>query len=128
MSANERSVSNILQDIIRDIQEIVRSEVRLAKIEIRDEATKAKSAGSLLAVGALTVIFAVFFLLVTAVDALSLVMPNWAAALIVAGVLVIIAAATINAGMKHFRKIHPLPERTVEILKENVEWAKQQTK
>jgi hypothetical protein len=30
--------------------------------------------------------------------------------------------------MKHFRRVHFTPERTVETLKENVEWARQQTK
>ena len=45
MPANERSFADVFQDIVRNIQEIVRSEVRLAKTEIRDEAAKAKSAG-----------------------------------------------------------------------------------
>jgi uncharacterized membrane protein YqjE len=128
MSASERSVSHILRDIIRDFQEIVRSELRLAKSELRDEARKAKSATVLITVGALTALFALLFLLVTSVDALSLVMPHWAAALIVAVVLGIIAGATLRAGMKHLRHVHPTPARTVETLKENVEWAKQQTK
>ncbi len=128
MPANERPVSDVLQDIVRNIQEIVRSEVRLAKREVRDEATKAKSAGLRLAVGALTAIFALLFLLLTAVYALSIVMPNWAAALIVSAALAIVAGAMLSAGRNRFKKIHPTPERTVESLKENVEWVKQQTK
>jgi uncharacterized integral membrane protein len=128
MTASERSVSNILQDIIRDFQEIVRSEVRLAKSEFKDEAKKAKYATVLITVGAVTALFAFLFLLVTLVDALSLFMPHWAAALIVAFALTIIAGGMLRAGIKHFRHIHPTPQRTVETLKENVEWARQQTK
>ena len=128
MTASERSFSDILQDIIRDFQEIMRSEVRLAKREIRDEAKKAKSAAVLITLGTLTALFAFLFLLVTVVDALSVVMPHWAAALIVAVGLAITATGTLSAGMKHFRRVHPTPERTVQTLKENVEWARQQTK
>jgi len=43
--ANSRSVTEVLQDVIGNIQEMVRSEVRLAKTEIRQEAIKAKSSG-----------------------------------------------------------------------------------
>jgi uncharacterized membrane protein YqjE len=128
MPANERSTSEVLQDIIRNIQEIVRSEVRLAKIEIRDEATKAKSATQLIAAGAVTATFAVLFLLLTVFYALAIVMSFWAAALIVGFALSIIAGLTLSAGIKRFKQIHPTPERTVETIKENVEWAKQQTK
>jgi hypothetical protein len=98
MTASERSVSHILRDIIRDFQEIVRSELRLAKSEFRDEARKAKSATVLITGGALTALFALLFLLITFVDALSLVMPNWAAALIVAVALAIIAGGGAQGG------------------------------
>jgi hypothetical protein len=42
--------------------------------------------------------------------------------------LAIAASGAGAAGLKRFRQIHPTPERTVETLKENVEWAQQQTK
>ncbi|MBV9769676.1 MAG: phage holin family protein [Bryobacterales bacterium] len=128
MAANERSVSDVLQNIIQNIQEIVRSEVRLAKAELRDEAAKAKSASLAIAIGAVVAIYAVLFLLLTVVYALSLVMPNWAAALIVGILLAIAAGVTLASGLKQFKRVHPTPQRTVETLKENVEWAKQQSK
>ena len=128
MAAGDRSVSDVLQDIIRNVQEIVRSEVRLAKTEIREEAAKTKSSGLLLGAGAVAAIFALLFLLLTIVYALALVMPNWAAALIVGAALAVVASVIFTAGLKQFKQIHPTPERTVETIKENVEWAKQQTK
>jgi len=128
MAVNERSVSDILQAIIRDTQEIVRNEVRLAKTEIREEASKAKSAGLWTAVGAITALFATLFLLLTIVYALSGVMPNWAAALVVAVALAIASSVTLSQGIHRFKSVHPTPERTVESIKENVEWVKQQTK
>jgi uncharacterized membrane protein YqjE len=128
MAAEERSISDVLQDIIRNVQEIVRSEVRLAKTEIREEVGRAKVAALLLGGGAVTAIFAILFFLLMIVYALALVMPSWAAALIVAALLAIGASVMLAGGLNRFKQIHTLPERTVETIKENVEWAKQQTK
>jgi uncharacterized membrane protein YqjE len=124
----DRSFSEVLQDIVRHTQEIVRSEVRLAKVELREEVGKTKSSVVMLGAGAVTAFFASFFLLFMIVDALSLVMPSWAAALIVAVVLAVAAAVMLSTGMKRYREIHAVPQRTVETVKENMEWAKQQTK
>ena len=128
MVPSDRSISDILQDVLRNLQDIVRSEVRLAKTEVRQEIVKAKSAALLMAAGALCGVFALFFLLLAGVYALSLVVPGWAAALIVTGALMLIAAITVVAGLKQFKRIHPTPEKTVGTMKENVEWAKQQVK
>ena len=127
-AAGNRGLSDVLQDIVRNVQEIVRSEVRLAKTEFREEAAKAKDSGILLAVGAVTGIFAILFLLLTMVYALALVMPNWAAALIVGAALAIVTSILLTVGLKRFKRIHPTPEHTVESIKENVAWAKQRTK
>ncbi|MEO8369077.1 MAG: phage holin family protein [Candidatus Solibacter sp.] len=124
----ERSISDVVQDIFRNIQEMLRSEVRLAKTELREEAVKAKATGVLIGAGAVSAIFALFFLLLMTVYALTRVVPDWAAALIVAGFMATVAGLMLNAGMKRLRQLHPTPERTIENIKENVEWVKQKTK
>jgi uncharacterized membrane protein YqjE len=128
MALLDRSISEVLQNIVRNVQDIVRSEVRLAKTEIIEEAGKAKTAGLLLGTGAVAAIFASFFFLLMVVYALTRVMPDWAAALTVGIVLAIVGGTLLSAGVKRFKEIHPTPERTVETIKENVEWAKQQSK
>ena len=128
MAPGDRSISDVLQDIIRNVQEIVRSEVRLAKTEIREELDKARSSALLLGAGAATAMFAVLFLLLTVVYALALVMPEWAAAMLVGAALAAVAIVLFAAGLKRFKQIHPTPARTVETIKENVEWARQHTK
>src|SRR3977135_666811 len=127
MPSGDRSIAVVLQDIIRDVQDIVRSEVRLAKTELREEVTKARSASVLVGIGVLAGILTVFFLLLTAVYALSLIVPDWVAALIVAAGVAIVAGGTRGTGLKQFKTVHTAP-KTVASLKENVEWAKQQTK
>ena len=128
MAVADRSFSDVFQDIIRNLQEMVRSEVRLAKTEIQEEVVKAKSSMGLLGAGAVSAIFAILFLLLMIVYALALVMPGWAAALIVGASLAVIACVTLTMGVKRFKQIHATPERTVETIKDNIEWAKQQTK
>lgn len=128
MAEVERSLTEVLQDIVRNLQQIVRSEVELAKTEIRDEISKTKTSLALLAAGAVVGIFAFLFLLVTLVEALALVIPGWAAALIVGVVLAVIAAVLYSGGVKRFKQVHAKPERTVETIRENVEWARQQAK
>jgi uncharacterized membrane protein YqjE len=124
----DRSFTEVLADIVRNIQEILRSEIRLAKTEVRQEMVKTKSAAALLGGGAVAGLFAALFMLLAIVYALIRVMPDWAAALVVAVVMGIAAAIALAAGQKQFRQVHPAPDKAVHSIKENVEWIQQQTK
>jgi hypothetical protein len=61
------------------------------------------------------------------VFALSLLVPEWAAALIVGAGVGAIAALFVGTGVKRFKAVRATP-KTVASVKENVEWAKQLTK
>jgi hypothetical protein len=117
-----------VQDILRNVQEILRSEVRLAKAEIRHEATKAAASALWLTVGVVGVLSAWMFLLWTAAYALATILPMWAATLVIAVVMAAAGSVLIAAGLRRFTQITPMPERTIESLKENLEWMKQPTK
>ncbi len=125
---NGRSIADVLQDILANVQGIIRAEVRLAKTEVTEEATKAGRAAGLLAGGAVSALFAVWLLLLTLLFALAIAMPMWAAALILFVITGIATALLLTAGKKRFKAVHPTPEKTIETMKENVEWAKSQTK
>jgi uncharacterized membrane protein YqjE len=127
VSTNDRPISAVLQDIVHNIQDIVRAEMRLAKTEVGEEIAKARSAATLVSVGAVAAMFSALFALFSIVYALSLVMPGWAAALIVAVVVGVVAAVAIVLGLKQFKTIRAAP-KTASSLKENVTWAKQLTK
>ena len=126
--AADRSVSDVLQDIVRNVQDILRSEVRLAKAEIRQEATKAASSALWVTFGLVGVLSAWMFLLWTAAYALSTILPMWAATLVIAVAMAAVGGALIAAGFRRFARVTPMPERTIESLKENFEWMKQPTK
>jgi Putative Actinobacterial Holin-X, holin superfamily III len=123
-----RSVSDVLQDILRDVQDILRSEVRLAKAEIRQEVTQAASSALWVTVGVAGVLSAWMFLLWTAVYALGTILPMWAATLVIAVAMAGAGGVLIAAGLRRLTRINPVPERTMESLKENLEWMKQPTK
>lgn len=113
-AASDRSVSEVLHDIVSNLQTIVRSEVRLAKTEIQEEASRAKAALFLILGGAVTAVLAAVFVLLAAVFALIRVVPAWAAALIVGAVVAIIAGLLLSAGTKRFKQLNAAPHRTAQ--------------
>ena len=125
MAVGERSITDVLQDIVGNVQDIVRSEVRLAKSEMVVELAKVKTAAPMLIVGSVAGLLAALFLTWTIVYALAFVVPMWAAALIVTALLAIVGGMTATAGLKILKRVNP-PERTIASVKENVQWAKQQ--
>ncbi|MDQ6677382.1 MAG: phage holin family protein [Acidobacteriota bacterium] len=123
----DRSIASVLQDIVANIQQIVKSEVRLAKAEATEEIGKAGKASKSLAAGAALALYALGFLLLCCMYLLAMVVPSWVAALIVAVVVGAIAVFLVLGGIKEFKRVHA-PEQTIASVKENVEWAKAQTK
>jgi len=126
IAERERPLKDVVQGIIGNVQDIIRSEVRLAKAELADQAAKARSALTVTGVGALAGVYSVALLLVTSVLALATAMPAWMAALIVAVVTGIGAAILTSIGLRRLRTVHPTPEKAIHSVKENVRWAKEQ--
>jgi uncharacterized membrane protein YqjE len=127
MAIAERSISTVLHDIVSNVQDIVRSEIRLAKSEITEEAGKASSAAVVIGAAVLMLAFGMVFALLAVFFALSAVMPQWAAALIIAVGESAVAAILLGVGIKRLKSVRAAP-KTAATLKENIEWAKQPTR
>jgi uncharacterized membrane protein YqjE len=125
-TSNGRTMSEVLQDIVANVQAIVRSEFRLAKVEIHEETTKAVRSSIPLVMGVLLSLYALGFILLAVVHALSLVVDAWLAALIVGFGVLVISMILVSVGRKRFKQVKVLPEKTVVTVKENVQWAKHQ--
>ncbi|HET9558816.1 MAG TPA: phage holin family protein [Actinomycetota bacterium] len=123
----DRSLGELLKQLSEQTTRLVHQELELAKAELTQ---KGKQAGmgagmfggagalGLAALGALTACF---------ILALNAVMPAWLAALIVAVVYGIIAFVLVKQGQAKIRQATPpVPEQTIETVKEDVEWAKTQ--
>lgn len=119
-----RSVGELLGQVTGDLSKLMRQEVALAKVELKEEAAKAGKAGGLLggagAVGYLVLVFLSLALMFALDNAMGI---GWAA-LLTAVVLGIIAAVLFVIGRGKLKQVNPKPEQTVETLKEDVQWAK----
>jgi uncharacterized membrane protein YqjE len=124
---NERTVPDVLHDIIGNIQEILRSEFQLAKTEIKEEAGEASAPALTLGMGVVLALYAVGLLLLALVYALAMHMAMWSAALLVGVSLALVAMLLINWGLERLKRVNAKSERTIASLKENVLWAKKQS-
>lgn len=124
----QRSVPEVLQDIIGNFEQIIRSEMRLAKTEVREEAAKAVKPGINLGIGIVLGFYGVGFLLLATVYGLATVTANWLAAVIVGGVVAIVGVILVSAAMSKLKRLDPTPDKTIRSMEENVQWAKDQTK
>jgi uncharacterized membrane protein YqjE len=125
---NGRSIGTVLKDIVGNVQQIVRSEIRLASVEVRQEAGKAGQSAALLMVGGAIAVLALGCALIAAISLLATIVALWSAALIVAAVTGVVGAGFIAAGMKRMRQITMTPTRTLAALEENIPWAKAPTR
>jgi hypothetical protein len=122
------SLGDLVSELTGDLSKLMRQELELAKAEIRQEATKAGKATGMLAAAGFAGYLTTVLLSLALVFALGAVMPLGWAALIVAVLWGIAGAVLYSTGRARLRTVNPKPERTVETLKEDAEWAKHPTK
>jgi len=130
-AATDEGSRQRLQDLIRsigaDLSLLIRQQVALAKQELRGIAAEKATGGGLLAAAAILGLFVIGFLGLAGAAALDLVLPRWAALLIVGGVYLLLAVIAAVVGRRALAA-PTTPERTKQIVKEDVEWAKQTLK
>ena len=125
---DQRSTPALMRAIASDTSTLVRKEVELARREIVEAlVARAKAAGAMGAAG-VCLLIALGFGGAAAARALDGVVSAWAARLIVAGGFVLIAAVAGTIAMLRAKNPPLAPEKTVETVKEDVEWAKAQLK
>lgn len=120
----DESLGQIVSEIAGDMSTLVRQEIALAKAEVTEDAKRAGKAGGMFAGAGLAGWMLVLFASMAAMWALGEVMALGWAALIVAAIWAVIAAVLAMRGRQEMRQVSPKPERTVETLKEDVQWAK----
>ncbi len=122
----KRPLGAVITSAIDGTRTLVRKQVELAKIEMTEAVSvRAKGAG-MMAGAAVMALFALGFAAAAGAAALDLVLPTWAAILIVAGVFVAIAGVLALIGRKAIKNAPTTPEQTQETLKEDARWARQQ--
>lgn len=115
-----------LADISKDVRVLAQQELQLAKAEM---AQQVKISSRALALGVIAGVFGFFtlaFLSLAVMFALDLVLPLWAAALAITGILAILTISAGSIAYQQFRQIRLIPQRTLKSVKEDVEWARSQ--
>jgi uncharacterized membrane protein YqjE len=126
---DDRSVSDLTKELLRDVSELVRREVDLAKVELAEKVKKLGTGIGLAVVGAVLLLVALGALTATAIVALATTLATWLAALIVTIVVGVIGAIVLMMGMRVLRRgTPPVPEQTVESVKEDIAWVKTRAK
>lgn len=121
MAQPDRPISEILENIVRNVQEIVRSEMRLAKVELRRDAQQVFNSTTWMAIGAVCALLGSAVLVGAAVAALAIVLPVWGAALLIGIALAIVAAVLIKVGSRRFSQAMQAPlAQTMESLNETM--------
>ncbi len=117
----KRSLVELLTSLPEQVQSLVQREIDLVKTEIIEK-LKALGVGAGLLLGALvTVLFFIGVLLTLAIIGLSYVMPDWAAALVVAGVLLVIAVILGLVGYRVLQKgIPPVPSEAIASIQKDI--------
>jgi hypothetical protein len=122
----ERPLGELLSDLVNETTTLVRNEVALAKVELTQKATKVgRNIGSLVIGGAIgyAALLAVCAAVILLLDN---VMPAWAAALIVGAIVGSVAWLFISKAISELKKMDLKPQETVESLKEDAQWIKEQ--
>jgi len=125
--SNHRTIGDILKDIGGVLQQMIRSEIRLAGTEVAESARQAKSSALLFAGGGMLGIYGVGFVLLAALFALNLVLPAWLSALILGLVLLGAACIGIAKARQSLTKVRA-PRKTMQTVKEDFQWMTEQLK
>jgi len=123
--APNESVTTLVTGILADAQELVKQQFQLFKHELRSDLNKTKEASLLLGVGVGLGLAGVLLLGLAAAYLLQWLIPTlplWTCFGICGLMLVAGAAGLWYAGTLKFESINPVPEESVQALKENVQW------
>jgi hypothetical protein len=131
-TTSEPGFTTLVRDIVHDVEDLVKHQIRFARAEIKEDLRKSKEAAAVLALGVGIAFLGVLFLGTTLVHLLHWLtgppgidlagLPLWGCHAIVAVVFLIAGAGLCLLGRKMFASFTHLPEQTAQTIKENVEW------
>jgi hypothetical protein len=127
-SRDDRSLGELFSELAQETSTLVRQEVNLAKTEMSQKASTAGKHLGVLAAGGALAYAGLLAILAGVIALLNDVMPLWASALLVGIVVAIVGYLLIRKGLDALKRDDFAPRETIETLKEDQQWAKEQTK
>ena len=124
-STHDASASELVKQLSEQTSRLVKQEMELAKAELSEKGKQAGIGAGLLGGGGVFALYALGALTAAMIAALSLAMETWLAALIVTVVWAAVAGVMALLGKSRVQKsTPPIPEQSVESVKEDVQWTK----
>jgi hypothetical protein len=121
----DRPLGEVAKNLTSDVSLLVRQEIELAKAEMSQKARTAAPGIGMFGGAGIVGLCAAGALTAFAVLVFSIFLPEWAAALIVGAVLAAVAVVLARQGKERVADAgKPIPEQTIETVKEDVEWTK----
>ncbi|WP_205634940.1 phage holin family protein [Mycolicibacterium elephantis] len=117
----DASIGELMGQLSTQTSRLVRDEMRLAQKEFQESAKHAGIGAGLFSVAGLLAFFGIATFLTAGIAALALVLPVWAAALIVGGALFVAAGIAALVGRKQTDEVTPAAPRTVETVKADID-------
>jgi len=125
----DQSIGELVKELAAETSTLVRQELDLAKAEMTERGRQASKGAGMLGAAAAVSLLAAGALTACVIVALDLVMATWLAALIVTVVCGAVAGVLAMTGRKQMREAAPpVPEQTIDSVKEDVQWAKTRTR
>jgi len=122
---DDASLTGLVKGVIDDVQALTKQQFALLKQEVQEDLAKTLQAGTLFGIGVVALLLGVLLLCLTIPLVLEWAfrphLPLWGAFAIVTGVVLTAGLVLYFAGLKRFQSFNPLPDRTAEALKENLE-------
>ena len=124
----DRSIGELFGELANETGALFRQELALAKVELSKKASRVGANIGRLAIGGAIAYAALLALIAGLIILLANVMPWWAAAFVIAAVTGVIAAVLVSKALAVLKEADLTPRQTVDTLKEDAQWAKQQMK
>ena len=123
----EQSMGELFKQLSDEMSTLVRQELRLAQAEMTQKGKRAGIGAGMFGGAGLMGVMALGTLSACLIAALALAMQVWLAALIVTVIYAAVAGGLALRGKERIQQATPpVPEQTVETVKEDVQWAKTQ--
>lgn len=122
----ERSIGDLFSELGNETTTLIRQEIALAQAELTQKVTGIGKNIGFLVVGGIIANAALLAVIASLIIGLGNFMPYWLSALIVGVVIGIAAAVLISMALKNLKDTELKPEQTVETLKEDAKWLKEQ--
>jgi hypothetical protein len=122
----ERSIGELFSELANETSTLIRQEVALAQVEITQKASTAGKNVGYLAVGGFVGYAGLLAIVAGVIMGLSYFIPAWLAAIIVGAIIAVVSYVLVSSALTALKNMDVKPTETVESIKEDARWLKNQ--